>query len=350
MDAFYPIFADDDNLARVQFADEFRLHQIQGIGDGFIPAVLDPDLVDEVIEVTDEDAIATTRQLGRDHGLLVGKGGLYGNVIRMAPMLDISADVLASGMDQRVELAMLIDAGTNGETVIGNYNAMEFRGSVNGPVVPELLSARVSGYKVLRDGYDVNRFNDERVNDADKYGVRAKLRWTPDERFDIILNGDYSVDASKCCVGDIITYDGPGTVGVTFADLAAVPGQEPLPEVPEAQVRDSVVQAAPIDIPSVEKGTAALIISASSSIGQAELKHLQEAFYTATRDGELQVVTISGEAKITASASASGVGLSGSLRRRLRSSRGPRKTSRRDCGSMMRTSPTELTPSNSATS
>ena len=48
------------------------LHQIQGIGDGFIPAVLDVSLVDDVIEVTDEDAIETTRQLGRDHGLLVG--------------------------------------------------------------------------------------------------------------------------------------------------------------------------------------------------------------------------------------------------------------------------------------
>jgi cysteine synthase A len=48
------------------------LHQIQGIGDGFIPAVLDISLVDEVIEVTDEDAIETTRQLSRDLGLLVG--------------------------------------------------------------------------------------------------------------------------------------------------------------------------------------------------------------------------------------------------------------------------------------
>ena len=48
------------------------LHQIQGIGDGFIPAVLDVRLVDEVIEVTDEDAIETTRALGRDAGLLVG--------------------------------------------------------------------------------------------------------------------------------------------------------------------------------------------------------------------------------------------------------------------------------------
>lgn len=48
------------------------LHQIQGIGDGFIPAVLDVSLVDEVVEVSDDDAIKTTRQLGRDYGLLVG--------------------------------------------------------------------------------------------------------------------------------------------------------------------------------------------------------------------------------------------------------------------------------------
>jgi cysteine synthase A len=47
------------------------LHQIQGIGDGFIPAVLDVSLVDEVIEVTDDDAIGTARTLAT-HGLLVG--------------------------------------------------------------------------------------------------------------------------------------------------------------------------------------------------------------------------------------------------------------------------------------
>ncbi|HON90894.1 MAG: cysteine synthase A [Phycisphaerae bacterium] len=48
------------------------LHQIQGIGDGFIPDVLDVSMVDEVIEVSDEDAIETTRRLSRDFGLLVG--------------------------------------------------------------------------------------------------------------------------------------------------------------------------------------------------------------------------------------------------------------------------------------
>ena len=48
------------------------LHQIQGIGDGFVPDVLDVSLVDDVVEVSDDDAIETTRQLGRDYGLLVG--------------------------------------------------------------------------------------------------------------------------------------------------------------------------------------------------------------------------------------------------------------------------------------
>jgi uncharacterized 2Fe-2S/4Fe-4S cluster protein (DUF4445 family) len=45
-------------------------------------------------------------------GCMPGSGSYVGG--------DISADVLASGMDRRPELAMLIDAGTNGETVIGN--------------------------------------------------------------------------------------------------------------------------------------------------------------------------------------------------------------------------------------
>lgn len=48
------------------------LHSIQGIGDGFVPAVLDRELIDDIVEVTDDDAIATTRELARVQGLLCG--------------------------------------------------------------------------------------------------------------------------------------------------------------------------------------------------------------------------------------------------------------------------------------
>jgi len=48
------------------------LHQIQGIGDGFVPDVLDLNLVDMVFTVSDEEAVETTRRLSREEGLLVG--------------------------------------------------------------------------------------------------------------------------------------------------------------------------------------------------------------------------------------------------------------------------------------
>jgi cysteine synthase A len=47
-------------------------HRIQGIGAGFIPAVLRKELIDEVIKVEEEDAGKTARRLAKEEGLLVG--------------------------------------------------------------------------------------------------------------------------------------------------------------------------------------------------------------------------------------------------------------------------------------
>jgi len=47
-------------------------HKIQGIGAGFIPDILNVTLYNEIITVTNEDAIATSKKLARDEGLLVG--------------------------------------------------------------------------------------------------------------------------------------------------------------------------------------------------------------------------------------------------------------------------------------
>ncbi|MBT6144879.1 MAG: pyridoxal-phosphate dependent enzyme, partial [Gemmatimonadetes bacterium] len=48
------------------------VHGIQGIGAGFIPDVLDRELIDEVLVVDEEEAFSTTRRLAREEGLLVG--------------------------------------------------------------------------------------------------------------------------------------------------------------------------------------------------------------------------------------------------------------------------------------
>jgi len=47
-------------------------HKIQGIGAGFVPTILDTKLIDEVIQVSNDDAIATARRLPLEEGLLVG--------------------------------------------------------------------------------------------------------------------------------------------------------------------------------------------------------------------------------------------------------------------------------------
>ncbi|RME81773.1 MAG: cysteine synthase A [Caldilineae bacterium] len=47
-------------------------HKIQGIGAGFIPQVLNRDIIDEVITVSNEDAFARARQAAREEGILVG--------------------------------------------------------------------------------------------------------------------------------------------------------------------------------------------------------------------------------------------------------------------------------------
>ncbi|TYB95803.1 MAG: cysteine synthase A [Kosmotoga sp.] len=74
-------------------------HKIQGIGPGFIPSILDRDIIDDVITVDDEEAINTMHELHKREGLLVGistganvaasiklrKSGAKGNIVTIAP-------------------------------------------------------------------------------------------------------------------------------------------------------------------------------------------------------------------------------------------------------------------------
>jgi cysteine synthase A len=50
----------------------YQIHAIQGIGGGFVPENLDADLIDEIIAVSDEDALATSRQAALRDGIAMG--------------------------------------------------------------------------------------------------------------------------------------------------------------------------------------------------------------------------------------------------------------------------------------
>ena len=61
-------------------------HKIQGIGAGFVPEVLDTAVYDEIIPVSNEDAFAAGRLVGRKEGILVGisSGAVFHAAIQLA--------------------------------------------------------------------------------------------------------------------------------------------------------------------------------------------------------------------------------------------------------------------------
>lgn len=66
------IIAVEPAASPVLSGDPPGYHKIQGIGAGFIPAVLDTSIYDEIIKISDEEAIQYTRRLAREEGILVG--------------------------------------------------------------------------------------------------------------------------------------------------------------------------------------------------------------------------------------------------------------------------------------
>lgn len=66
------VYAVEPAASPVISGGEPGYHKIQGIGAGFIPAVLNTQIYDEVIKVTDEDAALYTRRLALEEGILVG--------------------------------------------------------------------------------------------------------------------------------------------------------------------------------------------------------------------------------------------------------------------------------------
>jgi cysteine synthase A len=61
-------------------------HRIQGIGAGFVPEVLDLDLIDLIVKVSDDDAMEMGRRLAREEGLLCGisSGAAIAAALRLA--------------------------------------------------------------------------------------------------------------------------------------------------------------------------------------------------------------------------------------------------------------------------
>lgn len=66
------IIAVEPEGASALLGDKPKKHALQGIGDGFIPEILEVDLIDEIVTVSDEVAIKYTKKLVKESGLMCG--------------------------------------------------------------------------------------------------------------------------------------------------------------------------------------------------------------------------------------------------------------------------------------
>jgi cysteine synthase len=73
-------------------------HRQQGIGAGFVPAILDTKIYDEVIRVTNDDAIATARRLAREEGIFAGisSGSITWAVLQVAKRPESAGKLIVS--------------------------------------------------------------------------------------------------------------------------------------------------------------------------------------------------------------------------------------------------------------
>ena len=90
------IVAVEPNTSAVLSGKEPGPHMIQGIGAGFVPQVLNRDIMDEVILVSDDDAYQTSRRLAKEEGVFVGisAGAACWAALRVAKRLGVGKTVV----------------------------------------------------------------------------------------------------------------------------------------------------------------------------------------------------------------------------------------------------------------
>ena len=224
MTALTSQFIEDSGLTDVfqmsQYVPNFEINEltdsrgtairIRGIGSDGVNAGIDPSVgvfIDGVYmgrsgaaSIVDMADIERIEVLRGPQGTLYGKNTAAGavSVVSKRPIMNIFEGMI--------------------EGQIGDYQNRQVRGTVNIPIFDDTLALRVSGYYVDRGPYDELLYGDGGVNDANRGGGRIRGLWNITDDLELMVWGDYGTQSNKCCVADIMTYDGFPNLDIVFGE------------------------------------------------------------------------------------------------------------------------------------
>jgi iron complex outermembrane receptor protein len=95
--------------------------------------------------------------------------------------------------------------GAQVEGSYGSYNFRQAKVSVTGPIIKDILSAKLSYVGTFRDGNIYNTVQKQDQNALNSQTVRGQLKFTPNDKLTVRLNGDYTWAQPDCCTQLYVT-------------------------------------------------------------------------------------------------------------------------------------------------
>lgn len=115
--------------------------------------------------------------------------------------------------------------GGYGEYTRSNYDGNRFEGAVTGPLVEDVLAARINGFYEERDGFLTDVVTGEDYNNRKQFGLRGQLLYDASDDLSFRLIGDYSERDEICCAAVNIVNGPTGAIvdALSGGDLALRP-------------------------------------------------------------------------------------------------------------------------------
>jgi iron complex outermembrane receptor protein len=104
----------------------------------------------------------------------------------------------------------------------GNYDYNQFKVSLTGPLIKDLLAFRLTAFATHRSGYLTNTTTGLPGNSVGRNGGRLQFLLTPNDKVSVRLIGEYSNESDTCCVSSIKQVLSPGITSTTARTLTTL--------------------------------------------------------------------------------------------------------------------------------